>query len=292
MGAPLREVVSGREAERGLQLRRPTRRRRERRQGRLLLGGRAGGRAPNDHLRRPAGRGGSSRERAQEARREEGHAGGDLHGDGSGGARGDARLRADRGSAHRRLRRLLLGRAGRPPERHGLRASDHAGRRAAQRRQGAAEGERRRGAGGVAGREALGRPPAHRRQCRLERRPRPLVARAGRRRAHRRGVLPARADGLGGPALPALHERDDRQAEGHRPHHRRLPRGHRDDPPLHLRRQARLGLLVRGRHRLGHRPQLHRLRAALQRHHRRHLRGRAQLPGQGPLVRRPRSGRT
>ena len=38
-----------------------------------------------------------------------------------------------------------------------------------------------------------------------------------------------------------------------------------DDAPLHLRRQARLGVLVRGRHRLGHRPQLHRLRAALQR---------------------------
>ena len=42
-----------------------------------------------------------------------------------------------------------------------------------------------------------------------------------------------------------------------------------DDAPLHLRRQARLGLLVRGRHRLGHRAQLHRLRAALQRHDRR-----------------------
>ena len=44
------------------------------------------------------------------------------------------------------------------------------------------------------------------------------------------------------------------------------------------------GLLVRGRHRLGHRAQLHRLRAALQRHHERALRGRARLPGQGPLV--------
>ena len=110
------------------------------------------------------------------------------------------------------------------------------------------------------------------------------MARARRRRGRRPGVVPVRADGLRGPALPALHERHDREAEGDRAHDRRLPRRHRDDPPLHLRRQARLGLLVRGRHRLGHRPQLHRLRAALQRHDERPLRGRAGLPGQGPLV--------
>ena len=76
----------------------------------------------------------------------------------------------------------------------------------------------------------------------------------------------------------------DREAEGDRAHDRRLPRRHRDDALLHLRRQARLGLLVRRRHRLGHRPQLHRLRAALQRHDRRDLRGDARLPGARPLV--------
>ena len=43
-------------------------------------------------------------------------------------------------------------------------------------------------------------------------------------------------------------------------------------------------LLVRRRRRLGHRPQLHRLRAALQRDDRRHVRGHARLPRQGPLV--------
>ena len=74
-----------------------------------------------------------------------------------------------------------------------------------------------------------------------------------------------RADGLGGSPLPPVHQRHDREAEGHRPHDRRLPRRRRDDAPLHLRREARLGLLVRRRHRLGHRAQLHRLRAALQR---------------------------
>src|SRR5436305_135670 len=57
-----------------------------------------------------------------------------------------------------------------------------------------------------------------------------------------------------------------------------------DDPLLHLRRQARLGVLVRRRHRLGHRAQLYRLRAAVQRHYRRHLRGRPRLPRQGSLV--------
>ena len=63
-----------------------------------------------------------------------------------------------------------------------------------------------------------------------------------------------------------------------------LSRRRRDDAPLHLRRQARLGVLVRGRRRLGDGPQLHRLRPALQRDDRRHVRGRARLPGPGPLV--------
>ena len=205
-------------------------------------------------------------------------------GHGPRGAGRDARLRAARRAAHGRLRRLLGRRARRPPERHGLRGADHAGRGPAQRRCGAAQAQCRRGALTRAGRRARRRPAAHRRRRRLERRARPLVARARRRGARRPRVVPVRADGLGGPALPALHERHDRQAEGDRPHHCRLPRRHRLDPLLHLRRQARLGLLVRGRHRLGHRPQLHRLRAALQRHHERALRGRPELPGQGPLV--------
>ena len=46
-------------------------------------------------------------------------------------------------------------------------------------------------------------------------------------------------------------------------------------PPGGLRRQARRRLLVRRRHRLGHRPLVHRLRPAGQRHDQRHVRGRA-----------------
>ena len=79
--------------------------------------------------------------------------------------------------------------------------------------------------------------------------------------------------------------RHDGQAERDRAHDRRLPRRRGDDAPLHLRPQARDGrLLVRGRHRLDHRPQLHRLRAALQRRHEGDVRGHARLPGQGALV--------
>ena len=55
VGAAVREVVPRRHAQRRLQLRRPSRRGRSRRPGRLLLGGRAGGGARDDHLRRAAG---------------------------------------------------------------------------------------------------------------------------------------------------------------------------------------------------------------------------------------------
>ena len=64
VGAAVREVVPRREAERLLQLRRPPRRGRAGREGRLPLGGRARGRAADDHVRRPAARGGQARERA------------------------------------------------------------------------------------------------------------------------------------------------------------------------------------------------------------------------------------
>ena len=55
-----------------------------------------------------------------------------------------------------------------------------------------------------------------------------------------------------------------------------------DHPPLDLRHPRRRRLLVRRRHRLGHRPQLHRVRAADQRHHRRPVRGRPDVPRPRP----------
>ena len=86
-------------------------------------------------------------------------------------------------------------------------------------------------------RAQVGRPPPHRRRRADDRGPRRLVARASRPTTT---DVPVRADGRRGPALPALHERHDREAEGDRAHDRRLPRRRRDDAPLHLRRQARL----------------------------------------------------
>ena len=63
----------------------------------------------------------------------EGHGRRHLHGHGPRGADRDARLRAPRRAAHRRLRRLLGRLALRPPARHGLRGADHAGRGVAPR---------------------------------------------------------------------------------------------------------------------------------------------------------------
>ena len=65
----------------------------------------------------------------------------------------------------------------------------------------------------------------------------------------------------------------------------RVPRRRRGDAPLHLRPEAGDGrLLVRGRHRLDHGAQLHRLRPALQRGDVRALRGHARLPRPRALV--------
>ena len=73
--------------------------------------------------------------------------------------------------------------------------------------------------------------------------------------------------------------------EGDRPHPGRLSDRDRHHPPLRLRSQARhRRLLVRRRHRLGHRSQLHRLRPARQPGDQRHVRGRPQLPGPRPSV--------
>ena len=88
-----------------------------------------------------------------------------------------------------------------------------------------------------------------------------------------------------GPPLPPLHVGHHRQAEGDHAHDRRLPHPGRLHPQVRLRpppRQRRL--LVHRRRRLGHRPQLHRLRPARQRRDSGDVRGRAQLPRQRPLL--------
>ena len=104
-----------------------------------------------DHIRPAPARRRPLCERAQEARRRQGHAGRDLHGHGPGVAGGDACLHAARRAAHRRLRRLLGRLALRPHERHGLRGADHARRGLAARLDRSAEEHRRRGDGRRAG---------------------------------------------------------------------------------------------------------------------------------------------
>ena len=286
VGSPVREVVRRREDQRRLQLPRPARRGRSRRIGSRYYyeGEPVGERAAITYSAAPR-RGRPRCERPEGARRREGNAGRDLHGDGAWPSRRDARVRAARRAAHGRLRRLLGRGARRPAERHALRGAPHAGRELPARRARSAQAERRRGARVMPRRAHGRRRPADARRRPDDRRARPHLERARGRAVDGSGVVPLRADGLRGSPVPPVHERHDREAEGHRAHDRRLPRRRGGHPPLRLRPEARgRRLLVRCRHRLGDGAQLHRLRAALQRRDERPLRGDAGLPGQGPLV--------
>ena len=97
-------------------------------------------------------------------------------------------------------------------------------------------------------------------------------------------VLPARADGRRGHALHPLHVGHDREAEGDRPHHRRLPHRLLCHHQVGVRPQGGRRLLVHRRHRLGDRAQLRRLRPAGQRRHGGDVRGRARLAEEGSLL--------
>ena len=91
-------------------------------------------------------------------------------------------------------------------------------------------------------------------------------------------LVRARAHERRGHAVPALHLRHDRQAEGHPAHDRRLPARHQGHARARVRHPRRRRLLVHGRHRLGDRALLHRLRAAAEPHDGRDLRGRSRAP--------------
>ena len=128
--------------------------------------------------------------------------------------------------------------------------------------------------------------PARRRRRRGVRRDaggtRPLVAPPHARRAD---VVRAGADGRRGRAVHPLHLRHDRQAEGDRAHHRRLPHRRCDDHAsivFDLKEDdvywctADIGWVT------GH--YVPRVRAARQRRDVRDVRGRARLAGEGPLL--------
>ena len=260
MGPPFRPVVCRREAEHVGQLPGPARGGWPGRPHRLLLGGGAG-RHPGDHLRRSTGRGLSVRQRPDWAGLGAWRPGRHLHADDPRTTGGHAGLHPYRGSPQRGLWRFL-------PRLHrgslrGRRgpAGHHRRCRLPPWRAVGPEGQRgrrpriRRPVGGTRG----GRQQVRHRGD-DGRGPRPLVARPDGRGLKR---LSGRTYGLRAVAVPAVHVRDHGQAQGHHAHHRRLPDPGGLHPPDGLRHPGRRGrLLVCGRHRLGNRAQLHRLRPA------------------------------
>ena len=152
----------------------------------------------------------------------------------------------------------------------------HRRRRPARRQEGAAEGQCRRGARQDRRRRLGRRGQAHRRQGRHESVARSLVPRRGRDGDDR---MPGRAHARRRSAVHPLHVGLDRPAQGRAAHHRRLSRVRGDDASIRVRLSRRRHLLVHRRRRLGHRPQLHSLRAARQRRDHADVRGRAELSG-------------
>ena len=223
------------------------------------------------------------RQRAQVARREQGRPGQHLPADDPRAAGGDARVRPHRRPALGGVRRLLGRRAQRPHQR--------------RRGQGAHHRRRRLAAGRGRSRSrptptlALAGTPSIEHVVVVRRTETDVDMDDGRDHwyhdlmAGRVRRLPARADGRRGPPLPALHLGHDREAQGHHAHDGRLSHPGRVHPQVRVRPASRdRRLLVRGRHRLGHRAQLHRLRAARQRRHVGDVRGHARHPGEGPAV--------
>ncbi len=253
----------GGHAQRERQLPRSARPRRAPQQGRHHLGRRARRPADADVLGLvPAGQ--RLRQRPQVARREARRSRGALSAAHPRAGHLDARVRANRRGPQRRLRRLQRRVAARShqrlpggPARDGRwrlpprpgRTAQADGRRSAPRR--AVDQERRR--------RAAPARCAHSRGAR--RRPGSVVSPPD---AARRRGLRAGSHERGGHALRPLHVRHDRQAEGHRAHDGRISHRLLRDDEMGVRPQGGRRLLVHRRHRLGDRPQLRRLRAALE----------------------------
>ena len=104
--------------------------------------------------------------------------------------------------------------------------------------------------------------------------PRRLVSRS-RREGDRR--MPVRGDERGRSAVHSLHVRLDRKTQRRAAHDRRLSRLHLDHASICVRLSRRRHLLVHGGCRLGDRPQLHRLRPAVERRDHADVRRRAEL---------------
>ena len=216
----------------------------------------------DNHLSGAARRGLPDGQHPAQPQRQEGRPRHHLHADDPGGGLRDARLRAHRRGPFGGVRRLLAGLARRPHRGLQVERRHHRRRGPARRPQGAAQGQHRRRDRQGRRRRSRHRGEAHRRQGRHGSGPRRLVPRG---RQDGDDGMPVRADERGGPAVHPLHLGLDRQAEGRAAHHRRLSGLHLDDAPIRVRLSRRRHLLVHRRRRLGHRPQLHRLRPARQR---------------------------
>ena len=157
----------------------------------------------------------------------------------------------------------------------------HARRIVPPRRRSETVSRGRRSAEVLPEREARRRLQAHRHCHQHAGRPRSLVARADGQGLRR---VPGRAARRRAPALHPLHLRHHRQTQRRRAHHRRIFRRHLSHHQVGLRSERRRHLLVYRRHRMGHRPQLHRLRPAAERRHQPDVRRRAELPRARPLL--------
>ncbi|CAA9330370.1 MAG: Acetyl-CoA synthetase, partial [uncultured Frankineae bacterium] len=282
LAAAVRQVVRRRQAERRRQLRRPSCRRGQRRPRRPALGRGARGRHPRHHLRRAQAPGLHDRERARAARGHGRRPGVHLPADDPRGDHLDAGLRPHRRRPLGRLRRLLLAGPRRPDHRRRGQGRHHVRRRLPTRRPERAQARGRRGPPALPLRHQRHRRQADQAGRRLDRGPRPVVVRRRRRagRAARGAGLRRRA-----AAVPALHLRVHRQAQGHRAHLRRLPDAGRVDALGGLRPQAGdRRLLVHRRRRLGDRPQLPHLRPARQRRDPGGVRGHARRRRPRPVV--------
>ncbi len=249
------------------------------------LGGRAR-RYAHAHLCAAARRGVPLRLRARLARREAGRSRRDLPADDSGSRDRDARLRADWRRALGRVRRILGGVAARSHRRCAGEGAHHGGRRLPAWAGRSAQEECGRRARADADDRARGGRAAHgaadrRHARRNEGRARSMVA-----RAHGEGIAgsPRDRDERRRHPVHALHIGHDGQAEGDRPHHRRLShavrRHHADD----LRPERERRLLVHCGRRLGDRTFVHRVWSARERRDVHDVRGRARLARKGPLL--------
>ena len=215
------------------------------------------------HLCRDAARGEDARRHHAGFRRGKGRPRHPLYADGAGSRGGDAGLRADRRGAFRGVRRLCR-QGTRHPDRGCQAETDLLGElRARARPHRAVQAAARRGDQTVQ-RQARGlhHPAAAAARLRSHGWPRSRLGRAARQGDRGEKIRRLRAGAGDRSALYSLYLGHHGQTQGRGARQWRASGRAEMVDVQSLRRQARRGLVVRLRHRLGGRPQLHHLRAA------------------------------